>query len=168
MKQSERREQREKAKYGWMKRLIDKITNSNQSNNDYFNFYGHEINLSSGTTDYVAVDIYDVYHCDRTWKDPKTGYYHCESWQQRDHIASFDFDYLTMELHLEYYETENIRTAIIKGFKHFYPELRKLSDDGVEEDIKTYESHLGDPDYDQEDVEKSISEAQELLNLENY
>lgn len=41
------------AKYNWAKRLVNKITKKDCPNNNYFWYYNHEINLQSGTRDYV-------------------------------------------------------------------------------------------------------------------
>ena len=46
--------------YKWLKRLIDRITKSEQANNDYFEYYGHRITLQSGTRDYVSVNVADM------------------------------------------------------------------------------------------------------------
>jgi len=86
----------------YITRLIGRITASSQSNNDSFDFYGHHIDLQSGTTDYVSVTIY------RT-ADPYSG-----------ETAAFSFDYWTKELCIEYVESEEISKAIATAFRNIY------------------------------------------------
>jgi len=86
----------------YINRLIGRITVSNQSNNDSFDFYGHHIDLQSGTTDYVSATIY------RT-ADPYSG-----------ETAAFCFDFWTKELCIEYAESEEISKAIISAFRNIY------------------------------------------------
>lgn len=86
----------------YITRLIGRITASSQSNNDSFDFYGHHIDLQSGTTDYVSATIY------RT-NDPYSG-----------EIADFSFDYWTKELCIEYAESEEISKAIATAFRNIY------------------------------------------------
>jgi len=86
----------------YINRLIGRITASSQSNNDSFDFYGHHIDLQSGTTDYVSATIY------RT-TDPYSG-----------ETAAFSFDYWTKELCIEYVESEEISKAIATAFRNIY------------------------------------------------
>jgi len=86
----------------YITRLIGRITASSQSNNDSFDFYGHRIDLQSGTTDYVSATIYRP-------TDPYSG-----------EIADFSFDYWTKELCIEYTESEELSNAIIAAFRNIY------------------------------------------------
>lgn len=86
----------------YIKRLIGRITASSQSSNDSFVFYGHRVDLQSGTHDYVSVTIYNTV-------DPYKG-----------EVANFNFDFLTKDLCIEYAENENIGKVIEKGFKEIY------------------------------------------------
>lgn len=86
----------------YIHRLVRRITASNQSNNDTFNFYGHRVNLQSGTSDYVSVTLY------RT-TDPYSG-----------ELASFNFDFWTKELYIEYIETDELYNAIATAFREIY------------------------------------------------
>lgn len=90
----------------YIQRLIRRITASSQSNNDSFVFYGHRISLQSGTKDYVSVTIYRN-------ADP----YHGE-------VASFNFDYLTKELYIEYAENEDVGKTIDKAFREIYGHIK--------------------------------------------
>lgn len=86
----------------YIHRLIGRITASNQSNNDTFTFYGHRINLQSGTPDYVSVTIYCT-------TDPYSG-----------ELADFNFDYLSKELCIEYAENEEFSNAMATSFRNIY------------------------------------------------
>lgn len=70
-----------KLKYNYIKKLIDRITKSGQSNNDCFTYYGHLVELQSGTSGYVSVTLYKT--------DDRYG----------GELADFSFDYWTLELH---------------------------------------------------------------------
>lgn len=90
----------------YINRLIGRITASSQSNNDTFNFYGHRIDLQSGTTDYVSVTIYHT-------SDPYSG-----------ELADFSFDYMTKELCIEYAETDELFKSIETAFKNIYGQIK--------------------------------------------
>lgn len=49
-----------KKRYNFISRLINKITLNSQSNNDSFSYYGHWVELQSGTVDYMSVTIYNT------------------------------------------------------------------------------------------------------------
>lgn len=87
-------------------RLIGHITSSSQSNNDTFIFYGHRIDLQSGTPDYVDVTIY------RT-ADRYSG-----------EVANFSFDYLTKELYIEYADSEAVGNAVQAAFRNIYGHIK--------------------------------------------
>ena len=66
-------------RYPYLNRLIKKITSNNTPDNTTFIYYNTmQVNIQSGTSDYMDVIIRNV----------KTD----------DEIASFTFDYLTMEI----------------------------------------------------------------------
>ncbi len=91
-----------KPAYKFIKRLIDRITSVNQSNNDSFTYFGHYVSLQSGTRDYVAVTICrnsDMYSGSR---------------------AEFSFDFWTKQLHIEYAENDSLEEALIRAFKNLY------------------------------------------------
>ena len=69
-----------KKKYNFISRLINKITLNSQSNNDSFSYYGHWVELQSGTVDYMSVTIYNT-------SDRYSGT-----------LVEFQFDFWTMEL----------------------------------------------------------------------
>lgn len=92
--------------YKFVKRLIDRITSVSQSNNDSFTYYGHFVNLQSGTRDYVAVTIYkgaDMYS---------------------GSMADFTFDFWTKQLHIEYAESDSMDEAIITALKKLYNSIK--------------------------------------------
>lgn len=88
-----------KKRYAWLERLIDRITRNEQSNNDYFDYYGHRVTLQSGMRDYMDVIIAD--------------------WNDRNQIT-FQFDFLTKELNFTGYNNYDERDAIIRGFRRCY------------------------------------------------
>ena len=97
-------------RYNHINRLVDKITTS-PSNNMEFCYYGHLVSLQSGTTDYVAVTLYNT-----------TDRYSGE-------LADFDFDYWTHKLHVEYAESDRLFRAIEKAFKSIYSGVRVSRDE---------------------------------------
>lgn len=111
--------------YRWIERLIDKITLNNQNNNDFFTFFGHEIVLQSGTTDFMDV-------CIR---------------KKSIELVRFDFDFLTMELHFDAYKDYKTRDSVISGFKKCYKKI-KIIDDPWEEKKDELIETLRDEDCD--------------------
>lgn len=91
-----------KPAYKFVQQLIDRITSVNQSNNDCFTYYGHYVNLQSGTRDYVAVTICRA-------SDRYSG-----------SMAEFTFDFWTKQLHIEFAVSDNMEEEIIKAFKSLY------------------------------------------------
>lgn len=81
-----------------IKRLIDRITRTSQSNNDYFTYYGNEVSLQSGTPDYVVVSV-------------KT---------ENANVMEFDFDFLTKELNITFADTDETLDTIVNAFKEIY------------------------------------------------
>ena len=135
-----------KKKYNWLVRLIDRITRSEQPNNDCFEYYGHRVTLQSGTRDYVSVTISDMDYRNQT---------------------SFSFDYWTKELDFEGYNSYDERDVIIKAFKRIYSDRRESVsigyDEPWEEERKFYEPMLDNDEYDQEDIKK---EYERLMSRE--
>jgi len=110
----------------YINRLIGRITASSQSNNDSFDFYGHHIDLQSGTTDYVSATIYrtaDPYSGETVaLASPKSlllGHLQVSLNRSRS-IAIFSFDFWTKELCIEYAESEEISKAIATAFRDIY------------------------------------------------
>jgi len=110
----------------YINRLIGRITASSQSNNDSFDFYGHHIDLQSGTTDYVSATIYrtaDPYSGETVaLASPKSlllGHLQVSLNRSRS-IAIFSFDFWTKELCIEYAESEEISKAIATAFRNIY------------------------------------------------
>ena len=118
--------------YKWLSRLVNKITKSEQSLNDYFEFYGHEITLQSGTRDYVAVYI-------------------------NEYGIDFSFDFWTNELVFESYGEYAQRDAIVSEFRKLYGNV-KVEDEPWQEEMKSIEPMLDNDDYDQDEVKKDYNE----------
>ena len=121
--------------YNWLSRLVNKITKTEQSNNDSFEYYGHSVTIQSGTPDYMAVYINDI-------------------------GLDLSFDFLTKELVFSSYEEYEQRNAIYNAFKKYYGRV-SVEDEPWEEEKKYYEPMLDNDDYDQDEVKK---EYNELMN----
>lgn len=91
-----------KPRYNYIQKLIDRITKSGQSNNDSFTYYGHLVELQSGTDGYVSVTLYKT-------NDRYGG-----------ELADFSFDYWTLELHFVGTVGKALTESIISAFRHFY------------------------------------------------
>lgn len=87
--------------YKFINKLINKVTTS-KSNNMYFTYCGHLVELSSGTKDYVSATIYNT-------DDRYEG-----------EIADFSYDYWTHKLHFRYSECKVLTERIINAFKTLY------------------------------------------------
>lgn len=85
-----------KKRYNFISRLINKITLNSQSNNDSFSYYGHWVELQSGTVDYMSVTIYNT-------SDRYSGT-----------LVEFQFDFWTMELC--FYKPQNKMFHFCKTF----------------------------------------------------
>lgn len=120
-----------KKSYKWLSRLIDKITKSDQPNNDSFVYYGHLVSLQSGTRDFV-----DVYISDMDYRN---------QWH-------FSFDFWTKELDFFGYGDWDGRDAIIQAFRRIYNDrydgVTVGYDEPWEEERKFYEPMVDDPEYD--------------------
>ena len=135
-----------KKTYKWLERLIDRITKTEQSNNDPFIYYGRRITLESGTRDYVSVHISDMDY--RNQKE-------------------FSIDFWTYELDFTSYEDYDERDAIIRAFKRIYNDgwgnVHVGYDAPWEEERKFLEPMVGDEEYDQDCIMK---EYEELMSRE--
>ena len=87
--------------YRNIKRLIDKLTRTEQPNNDVFDYYEFYVVKQSGTRDYFSVDV--------SLKE-----------NQYDYVASFSFDYWTKEVHITDAVNDNVIMNIIEGFDILY------------------------------------------------
>lgn len=89
-------------RYSYLNRLIKKITSNNTPDNTTFIYYNTmQVNIQSGTSDYMDVTIRNV----------KTNV----------EIASFTFDYLTMEINILFADTNDIAMDIMYSFRQVYP-----------------------------------------------
>ncbi|WP_290235505.1 hypothetical protein [Bacteroides acidifaciens] len=121
-----------KPRYNYIHRLIDRITKSGQSNNDSFTYYGHLVELQSGTRGYVSVTLY------------KAGN------RYGGELADFSFDYWTLELHFVSTVGKTLTESIINAFRHFYtPRTIRISYDEYE-----YEDEDTTYEYDETDWDK--------------
>ena len=81
-------------------KLIQSITNKNQSNNECFSYYGYDITLQSGTRDYVDVSI----------KDPQVRY----------NILEFNFDFWTKELDVTFSKEDKYYDTLANSLHNLY------------------------------------------------
>ena len=89
-------------RYPYLNRLIKKITSNNTPDNTTFVYYNTmQVNIQSGTSDYMDVTIRNV--------------------KTNDEIASFTFDYLTMEINILFADTNDIAMDIMYSFRQVYP-----------------------------------------------
>lgn len=95
------KKENENRKYNNIKRLIDKLTRTEQSLNDTFNYYEFNVIMQSGTNGYFNADV--------SLKEDN----HC-------YIASFSFDYWTKEVHITDAVNDNVIMNIIEGFDILY------------------------------------------------
>lgn len=123
-----------KKSYKWLLRLIDKITNKDCSNNNAFTFYGREVVLQSGTSDYMDVTIHD-----------------------RDGQICFSFDFWIKELCLTSYADYDQRDAIINAFRSFYRSMTVELDEPWDEEEKFYLPMLDNDDYDQDEIRREYN-----------
>ena len=123
-----------KKNYKWIARLIDKITKTDCPNNNHFYFYGREVNLQSGMSDYMDVYVTD----DRS-------------------SINFNFDFFTKDLCLESYENYEQRDAIIKAFRSIYSRVNIDLDQPWDEEEKFYLPMLDNDEYDQEVIQKEYN-----------
>lgn len=116
--------------YNFVHRLIGRITLTSQSNNDSFTYFGHFVELQSGTSGYVAVTIYKTND------------------RYKGEMTSFSFDYWTKELYFESSVCKALTEKIIRAFKYYYGRVCVSYDEMYYEDEDTtYE-------YDETDEDK--------------
>ena len=133
-----------KQSYNWLNRLIERITRSDSSNNDYFMYYGYTVTLQSGTRDYVAVMIQDA---------------------KGNNIFDFSFDFWTEKLCFERYGEYEERDLIIEAFKRWY-RVSVGWDAPWHEEMKNLKEALDDPDNEEEDVQRIQAEIEALRMCE--
>lgn len=89
-------------RYPYLNRLIKKITSNNTPDNTTFIYYNTiQANIQSGTSDYMDVTIRNV--------------------KTNDEIASFTFDYLTMDINILFADTNDVAMDIMHSFRQLYP-----------------------------------------------
>ena len=89
-------------RYPYLNKLIKKITNNNTPDNTTFVYYNMiQTNIQSGISEYMDVSL----------KNVKTN----------EEIASFTFDYLTMEINILFADTNDIAMDIMHSFRQVYP-----------------------------------------------
>ncbi len=106
-----------KKQYQYLVRLIEKITHKDFPSNTSFLYYGHYINVLSGCH-FIYVSIHE-----------KSDIFVRE-------IASFNFDFDLKELVLESYLSNNMKEAIIQGFKRHYRRLNVIDNCEEENDME--------------------------------
>lgn len=95
------KKENENRQYNNIKRLIDKLTRTEQSLNDTFNYYEFKVIIQSGTNGYFNADV--------SLKEDNYCY-----------ITSFSFDYWTKEVHIRNAVNDNVIMNIIEGFDILY------------------------------------------------
>ena len=109
-------------RYPYLNRLIKKITSNNTPNNTTFIYYNTiQVNIQSGTSDYMDVTIRNV--------------------KTNDEIASFTFDYLTMEINILFADTNDIAMDIMHSFRQVYPYGRIIFNLNKSDEIFTEENY---------------------------
>ena len=97
-------------KYGFIPKLIDKITHKDCPNNNTFTYYHHRVELLSGTVDYVNATVYKT-------EDRYGGT-----------LVSFSFDFWTKDLVIESAVDKEIVQCVIDAFKSFYRGVKVVTD----------------------------------------
>ena len=97
--------------YGFVTRVINKITRNETPNNTSFYMYGHYVSLQSGTRDYVDVTIYKG-DCNFT-----------------DILISFDYDFWLNELNISESDNDVICNRVIEEFKKIYGKIKVFEDE---------------------------------------
>ena len=134
-----------KKSYKWLERLVDKITKNDCPNNNYFQYYGREVTLMSGTRDYVDVTVAE--------RDEG-------GWSVNQ--ICFTFDFWTRDLCFSSYNSYEERDIIIKAFRKIYGGVSVEYDEPWEDDVRPYQQMLGDEEYDQDYVEREYNKLMEL------
>ena len=102
-------------KYGFIPRLIDKITRKDCPNNNTFVYYHHLVELLSGTVDYVDATVY-------TTED-----------RYSDTLVSFSFDFWTKELVINSADDKEIEQCVIEAFKSLYRGVKVVTEEVFDE-----------------------------------
>lgn len=116
-----------------LNKLIEKITNTNTSNNCEFDYYGYHITMLSGTTDYTDVTIQN---------------------KDKNVILQFTLDFLTKECVIENYEDYDLRDSLVNTLNELYYGTMRFSDPVIEEELDFWKRLVGNPEYDQDYVIK--------------
>lgn len=116
-----------------LNKLIEKITNTNTSNNCEFDYYGYHITMLSGTIDYTDVTIQN---------------------KDKNVILQFTLDFLTKECVIENYEDYDLRDSLVNTLNELYYGTMRFSDAALEEEFDFWKRLVGNPEYDQDYVIK--------------
>lgn len=135
-----------KKSYKWLFRLIDKITNKDCPNNNHFIYYGHNVDLTSGTRDYVS--------CYVSKSDLS---------RRSVPIIDFSFDFWTKELVFDFYTDYEIRNAVFHAFKSLYDGDVSVVDEPIKEDIRWYSQEDIREEFGDEHCEKRIAELESKM-----
>lgn len=120
-------------KFTRLNKLIEKITNTNTSNNCEFDYYGYHITMLSGTIDYTEVTIHN---------------------KDKNVILQFTLDFLTKGCVIENYEDYDIRDSLVNTLNELYYGTMRFSDQALEEEFDFWKRLVGNPEYDQDYVIK--------------
>lgn len=89
-------------RYPRLGQLIGKVTKNDFPDNISFDYYNKfHVDIQSGTNDYMAITIRDI--------------------NSYTTIAEINFDYLTMDVDINYAQTNDIAMDIMYSFKKAYP-----------------------------------------------
>lgn len=134
--------------YGWLNRLVDKITKADAPLNNSFDYYGFHVNQSSGTPNYTAVVIFENYMS-----------------SERSEMVYFSFDFSTKNLHFVDYKNLEIRQSVIDAFLLCYNEVR-ISDDILKSRMNKLELCINSSfGYDDGAVEQANKELESIDNI---
>ena len=132
--------------YGWVKKLVNKITKADAPLNNSFEYYGYGVEQLSGTPDYTSVDIFDK----GTW---------------RNELVRFSFDFMTRKLHFFSYADNEIRMAFVKAFVLYYNSVN-VSDELLKDRRLEYQWYLDNSEeYDEDVLEDAKKELEIIDNL---
>ena len=124
-------------KFTRLNKLIEKITNTNTSNNAEFDYYGYHITMLSGTIDYTNVTIQN---------------------KSKNVILQFTLDFLTKECDIEYYEDYNLRDSLVNTLNELYYGTMRFTDPVIEEELDFWKRLVDNPEYDQDYVMKEYDD----------
>ncbi len=89
-------------KYSFLAKLVNKLTRSNESNNQSFTYFGHLVDVQSGTVDYMDVTVY-------SGSDRDSGV-----------LANFSFDFWLKELNFLQSPDAAVADTLITAFGSIY------------------------------------------------